>query len=53
MKTPRLTPIDRLAEHMANGCPSIVEAARLMRLPIQDVERLCTRVVRGLGSQAR
>lgn len=53
MKSPRLTPIDKLAEHMANGCPSVIEAAHRMRLPIQDVERLWTRIIRRLGKQAR
>lgn len=53
MKSQRLTPIDKLAEHMANGCPSMIEAAHRMRLPIADVERLWTRIVRRLGAQAR
>lgn len=53
MSAPRLAPIDRLAEHMANGCPSVIEAARRMRMPIQDVEQLWTRIVRNLGTQAR
>ena len=53
MKGARLAPIDRLAEHMANGCPSVMEAAHRMRLPIADVERLWTRIVRALGRQAR
>jgi len=49
----RLTPIERLAEHRAEGCPTVIEAAHRMRLPIQDAERLWTRIVRSLGAQAR
>lgn len=48
----RLTPQDRLAEHMAEGCPSVMEAARRMKLTVTEADRLWKRIARGLGSQA-
>ncbi len=49
----RLAKPDRLAEHMAEGCPSIVEAAHRMRLSTVDVNRVWKDIVRALGPQAR
>jgi hypothetical protein len=49
---PRLTPDHRLAEHMAEGCPTVIEASRRMRLTAVDGERIWKRIVRALGWQA-
>lgn len=49
---PQLSPPDRLAEHMAGGCPSLIEAARLMRITEADARRHWQAVCRGLGRQA-
>lgn len=49
----RLTSTDRLAQHMANGRPSIREAARLMGVTTQHAERLWRSICRTLGAQAR
>lgn len=45
--------MDRLAEHMANDCPTIVEAAYRMRLPQSTADRLWQLIRRELGKQAR
>ncbi len=49
----RATPIERLAEHMAGGCPSVIEAARRMKITVAAAEKLWRRVCRDLGPQAR
>lgn len=50
---PRLDKPDRLAEQMADGCPSLVEAAHRLRLNVTDAERMWKGIVRKLGAQAR
>lgn len=44
---------NKLADHMADGCPSLIEAAHRMRLPVAQVEALWATIKRGLGRQAR
>jgi len=41
-----------IAQHMAEGCPSVVEAARRMRITLSDAERLWTRIRCAMGRQA-
>lgn len=50
---PRLDKPDRLAEQMADGCPSLVEAAHRLRLSVTDADRMWKGIVRKLGWQAR
>jgi hypothetical protein len=45
--------MDRIAELMAAGCPSIVEAAYRMRIPQSTADRAWQLVRRKLGKQAR
>lgn len=45
--------MDRLADLMADGCPSIVEAAYRMRIPQSTADRAWQLVRRELGKQAR
>lgn len=52
VRSVRLSPIDRLADHMAEGCPSVAEAARRMRIALSDADALWARIRRGLGRQA-
>lgn len=44
---------DKRADHMADGCPTLSEAAYRMRLPLAQVERIWAGIRRGLGRQAR
>lgn len=44
--------MDKLAQLMADGCPSIVEAAYRMRLAQSSADRLWQLIRRGLGPQA-
>ena len=48
-----LRQMDKLAELMADGCPSIIEAAYRMRVTQSWADRLWQRIRRQLGSQAR
>ena len=48
-----LRQMDRLADLMAEGCPSITEAARQMRLTQSRADQLWQRIRRQLGSQAK
>lgn len=41
-----------IAEEMANGCPSVAEAARRMRLSQTYAAKLWSRIVAELGPQA-
>lgn len=41
------------AGHMADGCPSLIEAASRMRITIVEADRLWKRIKRDLGWQAR
>jgi hypothetical protein len=49
----RLSPVDRLAELMAEGCPSILDAARRMRITAAEAEKHWRAICKGLGPQAR
>lgn len=49
----RLAKPDRLAEHMAEGCPSVGEAAYRMRLTAAEADRIWKGIVKTLGWQAR
>lgn len=44
--------MDRLADQMADGCPSISEAARRLGLTQSRTDQLWQRVRKGLGPQA-
>lgn len=44
--------MDLLAEEMANGCPTIVEAARRLGLTQSRADQLWQRIRRDLGAQA-
>jgi hypothetical protein len=44
---------DRLAEAMAQGCPSLLGAAIRLAIPLDEAEGLWAQIVRGLGPQAR
>ena len=48
-----LRQMDWLADLMADGCPTIVEAAYRMRITQTAADRMWQRVRRGLGSQAQ
>ena len=48
----RLSSIDRLAEHMAQGCPSLAEAARRMCISVTTSEEYWRRIRKALGAQA-
>ena len=48
----RRTPTERLCDQMADGCPSLSEAAYRLRLPVAEAEKLWRRVCRDLGVQA-
>lgn len=43
---------DRLADLMADGCPTLGEAAYRMRQPIKEVEATWKTICRALGRQA-
>jgi hypothetical protein len=47
-----LRQMDRLADHMADGCPSITEAAYRMRIKQQTADRCWQLIRRELGKQA-
>ena len=47
------TQMDELADHMADGCPSISEAARRMGMAQNRTDQLWQRIRRDLGEQAR
>ncbi|MEE8610118.1 MAG: hypothetical protein V3V60_08525 [Sphingomonas aquatilis] len=47
-----LRQMDRLADLMADGCPSITEAAYRMRTTQQTADRCWQLIRRGLGKQA-
>lgn len=47
-----LRQMDRLADHMADGCPSITEAAYRMRITQQTADRCWQLIRRELGKQA-
>lgn len=49
---PRLPTADRLAEHMAEGCPSIIEAARRMRISVSTADEHWRKIRKRLGRQA-
>ncbi|MFH8652302.1 hypothetical protein ACH37Y_06255 [Sphingomonas paucimobilis] len=50
---PSTARMDKLADIMADGCPSLTDAAYRMRMPVQQVERLWKLIRQGLGAQAR
>lgn len=47
-----LAQMDRLADQMADGCPSISEAARRIGLSQSRADQLWQRIRKGLGAQA-
>lgn len=48
-----LRTMDFLAEQMAEGCPSIAEAARRLGITQSWADQCWQRIRRGLGDQAR
>lgn len=48
-----LRTMDLLAEHMAEGCPTIAEAARRLGITQSWADNCWQRIKRGLGEQAR
>lgn len=56
IRKPALTTIlhmDRLADEMANGCPSIAQAGRRLNFAPAHTDYLWRRIRAGLGAQAR
>ncbi len=53
MTTAETRRADKLADLMADGCPSFAEAAYRMRRTIGEVETLWSGICRELGRQAR
>lgn len=45
--------MDKLAQHMADGSPSLTDAAYRMKVAQADVEALWAAIRRGLGWQGR
>ena len=45
--------MDRMADLMADGCPSVTEAAYRMKLTQTEADRVWQRIRRSLGKQAQ
>lgn len=52
-RDPLTSRMDKLADLMADGCPTLTGAAYRMRMPVQQVERLWKLIRQGLGDQAK
>lgn len=52
-RDPSIARMDKLADLMADGCPTLTDAAYRRRMPVQLVERLWKLIRQGLGDQAR